>query len=58
MALLLIRIKSRLNKIVREIIAKTYFLNTLFSSSKLLEILFALCKSPRIAFFLMAFGDC
>ena len=42
--------KSRLNEIVREINAK------IFSSSKLLEILCALSKSPRIAFLLYFWG--
>ena len=56
MALLLIRIKSVLNKIVQEINAKIFFINTLFSISKLLEISFALCKSPRIAFLLYFLG--
>ena len=40
-----IRIKNRLHEIVRKMNAKIFFRNTLFSSSKLLQTFFVLCKS-------------
>ena len=52
---MLIRIKSRLNEWKRKINAK-FFLIHCFLSSKLLEILCALCKSSRIAFRLYFLG--
>ena len=52
----LIRNKSRLNEIVREINTKIFFCNALFLSSKLLAILCILCKSPRTAFLLYFLG--